>query len=295
MTTYNQQNPFLNNDVYTACNQARVYYLDMVQRKQQFGGTPINSLEASLQKHRANLDMYREESLRAAFAGHIHSASTQLTYIVMEWGLYKAHQDLIDANGAYLDAADPDTANDFDLAVEHKVVFWATELLNKWGEGDHQRKTDLGNLQMQRQAELFGGYQQVIQSQGSALNQAHQHNKQYADAALHGAQQAQQGAQWMMQGVQAMHQQAGQHVYWMQQGVEHIYSEVQSGMKENLKAQKATTEAIVQNLPREMEKAQAKVERKKVLTRAGCALVLILAVPAALAFAYILLTQVVLH
>jgi hypothetical protein len=270
-------NPFLTRDVSSACDQARVYYLDMLARKQMHGGTPISDLEVSQDLHRTNLDTYWEQAERAAFAGDVRSASTQFSSIVTEWGLYKAHQDLISAYGTYLDPADPDTVDDFVRAIEHKVVFLATELINTWNEGERQRKSDLGNLYMQRDEHLFGVAHQMIQDHGHALNQAHQYNQQYADVALRGAYQAQEGVRWMMQNAEAM------------------YAHVQVSLHENLNAQKATTENIVQHLPREMERAQARIQLRGCMTRGLIVILLMLACPATLTLAYFILTQVVLR
>jgi hypothetical protein len=287
----NQQNPFVTPIVSDACDQARVYYLDTLQLKQQFGGTPIDLLEESLQEHKAKLEMWREEALRAAFAGDVQSASIQLAWIVTGWSLFKADKDLINASlhGLYLDPANPDTVADFVRTMQHSVVFWATELINKWGEGDRQRKNDLDTLHMQRQAELFGGYHQMIQAQGNALNQAHQHNREYANAALNGVQQAQQGVQWMMEQAQQLNQQVSQNTYWYQQGVQGMYSHGVQVMQAAIQTQQEFTKSVEQNLPREMEKAQARVERRKILTRGIVALALIAFVALAIGLAWFLL------
>jgi hypothetical protein len=295
-------NPFLSNAVYTACDQARVPYLDLLARKQMYGGTPISDLSITLERHKANIDMSWKMAEQAAFIGDISSASTQLASIVMEWGAYKAHQDLIDTHGTYLDPADPDTVNDFVCAVDHKVVFWATALMNKLNEGERQRKSDQGLLYIQRQAALFDvqnqiiqnqgqvldkdhqynqqrqaalfdRQNQIIQNQGQALDKAHQYNQQYADVALRGSQQAQEAARSIMEHAETM------------------YADIQESMRENLNAQKVVTENIVQHLPREMARAQS----RSCLTRGLIVVLMILACPVALWVAYLILTQVVLH
>jgi hypothetical protein len=270
-------NPFLTQDVYDACGQARVYYLDMLVRKQMYGGTPISQLEAGREKHHANIDLYWETAEHSALAGDVRSASTQLCSIVKEWGLYKGNLDLIDAHGRYLDPADPDTVNDFHLAIEHKVVFWATELINTWNEGENKRKADLNNLYMQRNQHLFEVQSQIIQSQGNALDQTHRHTKQYADTALGAVHQVQQAAQSLLTGVQAL-----QH-------------EVQESMRENLKAQQAVTETLEQNRPREREQAQGRTQMRGCLTRGFIIIVLMLACPATFVLAYLILQVVVLR
>ena len=309
---YNQQNPFLTNNVHLACDQARVNYLDTLVRMQMYGGMTQMFLKTSQQKHENHLDMYRTEALRAASCGDISSASTQLAYIVTEWGLWKAFSDLIDAYGTHLDAADPDVVKDFVLAVQHGVVLWATELMNSWTEGDQKRKADQANLYLNRQTELYSGYRQIVQDQAGMLLQYDQRNQHYADAALKGAQQAQQGAQWMMGGVErinqqnlqnvvnmqqqagqniywmaqsanGLHQQAGQNIQWMAQGVQHMYNHGAQVTSEAVKTQQAVRELVEQNSP-----------VRKAIRRGGCAIALILAVPVAFVFAYLLLTHVVL-
>lgn len=283
----NQQNQFMSPEVYDACRQVHVNYLDLVQRLQQFGGVPIDRLKASQQTHVANLDMYRAEALRAASNGDIRTASNQLAHIVQEWALFKAYTNLIEMYGMYLDPADPDTKNDFNLSLQHAVAFWATELQNTWVEADLQRKQNLPNIYMERNTQLYGVYHQVTQAQESALNQSHQYNQQYAQAALDGVRQTQQNTQSMMQ-------QMSQNVYWFQLGVQGMFAHGAQVMSEALKTQKEVTKSVEQNLPREMEKAQARVERRKILTRGIVALVLIAAVPLAIGLAWFLL-RLVLH
>lgn len=288
------QNPYLTQDVYGACRQGRVWYLDTLARKQQFGGTPVDRLEASKKLHSSNLDQYRDAAFAAARAGEVRGASIQLAYMVKEWALYKAHYDLIEANGHYIDPTDPDEMNDFDRAVEPLVASWATELLNAQFEADRQRKADLTLLYGQRHVQLNEEYQRLIQRQGNALDQIHNHNRLYADAALHGVQQAQQGVQWMQQGVERMHQQAAQHLQWMQQGVQGMYSHGVNVMQASVEQQRRHTEYIQQLLPREMEHAVARAERRKLVTRGIIAIVLVAAIPLGIGLAWFLL-RLVLH
>src|SRR6266516_4681058 len=138
------QNPFLTLDVNTACNEARVLYLDTLARMQQNGGQPVDWLGRLQQKSQRNLDNYWDAALKLVFTDHVEGASTQLAFIVKEWGLYRALADLIDADArcSYLDPADTDTYNDIERAIEQHVVYLATELLNEGLRGHQQRKAE---------------------------------------------------------------------------------------------------------------------------------------------------------
>ncbi len=150
-------NPFLTLDVNTACNEARVLYLDTLARMQQNGGQPVDWLERLKQQSQRNLDNYWDAVLKLVYADHSQGASTQLAFIVKEWGLYRALADLIyaDANCSYLDPADPDTYNDIQRAIEHQVVYLATELLTAWLDGSQQRKADQLRLQQDWQSVAY--------------------------------------------------------------------------------------------------------------------------------------------
>src|SRR6266446_9466541 len=76
------QNPFLTLDVNTACDEARVLYLDTLARMQQNGGQPVDWLERLKQKSQRNLDNYWEAALKLASADHIQGAGAQLAFIV---------------------------------------------------------------------------------------------------------------------------------------------------------------------------------------------------------------------
>ena len=143
-------NPFLTLDVNTACNEARVLYLDTLARMQQNGGQHVDWLERLKQQSQSNLDNYWDVSQKLAFADHVRGASAQLAFIIKEWGLHRALADLIDADARcmYLDPADTDTYNDIQRAIEHQVVYLATELLTAWLDGSQQRKAD--HLRQQR-------------------------------------------------------------------------------------------------------------------------------------------------
>ena len=301
MTNFNvnsQQNPFLNNStVSAACHQARVNYLDTIQVLQQFGGTPVDHLDALKGTTLTKLNEYKEEALRAARNSDFYTANSQLATIIEEWGLYKAYYDLIEAVACrvYLDASDPDTQNNFDRTLQHLLVLWTSELQNTRTEAYQQHKSDQANIYHERVERLYSGYNQMIQQQGNALNQAHEYNQSYMNAALDGAWQAQQGVRWMMERSEQMHRQAGENVNWMGEMVQKVHSDVQASLQENLKAQKNATKSIEQNLPREMEKAQFRGQMRGCFTRGCMAILFILAGPVAIGLAYLLLTHVVLH
>src|SRR5215471_15055308 len=146
-------NPFLTLDVTTACCEARVLYLDTLARMQQYGGQPVDWLERLKQQSQRNLDKYWDAALKLAYADHVQGASAQLAFIIKEWGLYRAFADLIDAdaNCCYLDPVDPDTYNDIRRAIEHQVIYLATELLTAWLGGSQQRKADHLRQQQEQQ------------------------------------------------------------------------------------------------------------------------------------------------
>ena len=206
-------NPFLTFDVNTACGEARVLYLDTLARMQQNGGQPVDWLEAMKQKSRSNLDNYWDAALKLACADHIQGASIQLAFIVREWGLYRALSDLIDADArcTYLDPADPDTYNDIQRAIEHQVVYLATELLTAWLNGSQQRKAEALRQQQDWQSVAYQQVQQtmqhqttwhdtafrMLQEQRTAWQNGHQVAQQWSNVALNGVEQAQRGVQQM--------------------------------------------------------------------------------------------------
>jgi hypothetical protein len=206
-------NPFLTLDVNTACGEARVFYLDTLARMQQNGGQPIDWLERLKQQSQRNLDNYWDAALKLAFADHVLGASAQLAYVVKEWGVYRAFADLIDADArcSYLDPADPDTYNDIQRAIEHQVVYLATELLTAWLDGKQQRKADQLRQQqdwqgvayqqvqqhLQRQTAWHDAAIQMLQEQRTAWQTGHQVAQQWSNVALCGVEQAQRGVQQM--------------------------------------------------------------------------------------------------
>jgi hypothetical protein len=207
------QNPFLTLDVNAACDEARVLYLDTLARMQQNGGQPVDWLECLKQRSQRNLDNFWDAALKLACTDHFQGASTQLAFIVKEWGLYRALSDLIDADTScsYLDPADTDTYNDIERAIEQHVVYLATELLNEWLRGHQQRKADaLWQQQdwqnvafqqvqqhMQHQTAWHDAAFQMLQEQRTTWQTGHQVSQQWSDVALRGVAQAQQGVQQM--------------------------------------------------------------------------------------------------
>ena len=206
-------NPFVTLDVNAACNEARVLYLDTLARMQQNGGQPVDWLERLRQQSQRNLDKYWDAALKLACADHVQGASAQLAFIVKEWGLYRALADLIDADAKcmYLDPADPDTYNDIQRAIEHQVVYLATELLTAWLDGSQQRQADQLRQQqdwqsvayqqvqqnMQRQTTWQDAAFQMLQEQRTAWQTGHQVAQQWSNVALNGVEQAQRGVQQM--------------------------------------------------------------------------------------------------
>jgi hypothetical protein len=206
-------NPFLTLDVNTACDEARVLYLDTLARMQQNGGQPVDWLERLKQQSQSNLDNYWDAALKLAYADHIQGASVQFAFIVKEWGLYRALTDLIDADAScsYLDPSDPDTYNDIQRAIEHQVVYLATELLTAWLDGSQQRKAEALRQQqdwqgvayqevqqhLQRQTAWHDAAFQMLQEQRTAWQNGHQVAQQWSNVALNGVEQAQRGVQQM--------------------------------------------------------------------------------------------------
>jgi len=206
-------NPFLTFEVNTACGEARVLYLDSLARMQQHGGQPVDWLERLQQQSQRNLDNYWDAALKLACADHVQGASAQLAFIMKEWGLYRAFADLIDADARrmYLDSADPDTYNDIQRAIEHQVVFLATELLTAWLDGNQQRKADqlrqeqdwqsVAYKQVQQHLQRQTAWQdvafQMLQEQRNAWQTGHQVAQQWSNVALCGVEQAQRGVQQM--------------------------------------------------------------------------------------------------
>jgi hypothetical protein len=206
-------NPFLTLDVTTACGVARVLYLDTLARMQQNGGQPIDWLERLRQQSQKNLDNYWDAALKLAYTDHVQGASAQFALIIKEWGLYRAFADLIDADAGrmYLDPADPDTYNDIQRAIEHQVVYLATELLTAWLEGNEQRKADQLRQEQDWKGVAFQQVQQHLQrqtawqdvafqmlgEQRTAWQTGHQVAQQWSNVALGGVEQAQRGVQQM--------------------------------------------------------------------------------------------------
>jgi hypothetical protein len=206
-------NPFLTLEVNAASDEARVLYLDTLARMQQNGGQPADWLERLKLQSQSNLDNYWDASQKLSFADHVQGASVQLAFTVKEWGLYRALSDLIEADARciYLDPADPDTYNDIQRAIEHQVVYLATELLNEWLSGHQQRESEALRQQQDWQGVAFQQVQQhlqhqtawhdaafqMLQEQRNAWQTGHQVAQQWSDVALSSVEQAQRGVQQM--------------------------------------------------------------------------------------------------
>jgi hypothetical protein len=277
-------NPFLTSTVHDASDEARTLYLDTLARMQLNGGQPVDRLEVLKQQAESNLDRFWDAALKAASQGHMQGASTQFAFVVMEWGVYKALADLIDTSWMYLDPADPDIRDDIQRAVQHKVVFLSTELLNEQLRGEEKRRQDGQTVafqhmvqQLQHQTQWHTVALTTFQEMRTTWQQFHTLNNQYAQTALNGVQQAQQG------------------VYWAQQGVEHMYQFVLGTQSNMVDAMQTFRDHMQQNLPEAVEQAQQRAEVRKWSTRGVIFLVAVLGVPAALWLAYQILIHVVLH
>jgi hypothetical protein len=270
-------NPFLTKAVDDACNDAVALYLDLLDRKQIHGGTPLNVLSDSKAYHEANLNQAWEAACNSATLGDIQSATLQFVAIIKQWALFKAYLDLIDNYAGYLDPADPDIENDFILVLEAKVAYLATELVNKRTEGAQERRNNQANVYLDRQQRLYGVYDQMSQRLGQALDQAHGYNIRYAEKALEGSEQAQETARSFMD-------KAGE-----------MYGDVQESMQAGLELQRATIQHVEQHLPREMERAQARAQRKSCLTQGCIVLVLVFAGLMTFPLAFLILQHIVLH
>src|SRR5260370_42464864 len=75
------QNPFLTLDVTTACDQARVLYLDTLARMQQNGGQPVDWLARLKQKRQRNLEKYWDAALKLALTNQRQGAKNPLRFI----------------------------------------------------------------------------------------------------------------------------------------------------------------------------------------------------------------------
>jgi len=209
----NAINPFFTSEVNEACDDARVLYLDTLARMQLGGGQPVDWLERMQQQSQRSLDQYWDAAFSLALADHVQGVSDQLAVIVKEWGLYRAFSDLIDADaeGRYLDPADPDTYDDIQRAIGHKVVYLTTELLNEWLRGDQLRQADQFKQQHDWQNTAYQQVQQnmqhqtawqevafqMLQEQRTSWQTGHKVAQDWSGVALRGAQQAQEGVQHM--------------------------------------------------------------------------------------------------
>ncbi len=76
-------NPFLTHVLNTACDEARVIYLDTLARMQQNGGQPVDWLERLKQQSQRNLDNYWDAALKLAYTDHVQGANAQFALIIL--------------------------------------------------------------------------------------------------------------------------------------------------------------------------------------------------------------------
>ncbi len=271
-------NPFLTLVVNTACDEARVLYLDTLARMQQNGGQPVDWLERLKQQSRSNLDNYWDAALKLACADHIQGAGTQLAFIVKEWGLYRALADLIDAEARciYLDPADPDTYNDIQRAIEHQVVYLATELLTAWLDGSQQRKADQLRQQRDWQSVAFQQMQQTMQRQTAWHDVTFQMLQEQRNAWQGGQQTAQQWSNVAMNGVEQA-----------QRGVQQMYT-FAATVQSNVAGMLAGTEERQYMI---VEEAVDRANGKRVRSRLTVVLIMAVSVPLLFWLAYFLITH----
>lgn len=278
----NAINPFLTPDVNNAGDEARVLYLDTLARMQQGGGQDVSWLERLAQQCHKKLDEYWDAALNLVFADQVREVSPQLAVIVKEWGLYRALSDLIDADaeGKYLDPADPDTYNDIQRAIGHQVVYLTTELLNEWLRGDRLRKADQLEQQQDWQNTAYQQVQQnmrhqtawqeaafqMLQEQRTAWQTGHTVAHDWSDVALRGAKQA-------------------------QDGVKHMYDFAAETQSNVVGMQQALQHHLEQNLPESMREAVREEARSRRRGRLTVILVGVVAFAALYGLAYLLVTH----
>ena len=242
-------NPFLTTDVEAARDEARVLYLDTLARMQSGGGHSVQWLEHLAQQSQQRLDLSWDAALKLATVDDIEGASAQLAWIVKEWSLYRAAVDLIAAaaHGKYLDPADPDTYGDIQHALGHQVAYLTTELLNEWHRGREQRKAEAIRAQHDWQSVAFQQVQQTMSHQKDWQSEAvgmfkemradwqivQDTNLRYADKALEGVKQAQQGVQHMYDfAVATQGNVVGMHVAFQQHLEQRLPEEIREAARE---------------------------------------------------------------
>jgi hypothetical protein len=240
------QNLFLTPSVLDACNDAGIYYIDVLVR-QRWGMQPVDWLRRMMDQHRNNLDSYWQVALASATAGNVQDGSHLLACIIREWGIYTAFKDLVDADaqGVDLDPMDPyvraDLQRDFQMELNHRVTSLVTELTNAWSTGRAEREKKEQNELVQGYTNLHGMVMQMVQVQETNLQAAHRANKQYADAALQGIEQA-------------------------RQSVVHMYDFVVSTQSNVVGMQQAFQDHLQQNLPSYINDAN----QKRTFNTLGC-------------------------
>jgi len=280
-------NPFLTFAVEQAWTQARVSYLDTLARMQQRSAPVVEQLEAQQQQIQATLDHSWDAARRMAFTGQREEASRLLATLVMEWGVYRALLDVIEARQGrrYLDPADPDTANDIQMALVYKVALLSAELLSEQLAGEQQRTAEQAKLQQDWQQVAFTQVQQTMQSQvdwhtaalgtfqelRGSWQAAQVTNQQYAQTALDGVQQAQQSA------------------LYLNSNAQQLFTYATQTQQSAIGMQEAFQQQMEQQLPEYVAEAAHRAESRRRLTRSMVALVIILAIPVALVLAYAIL------
>src|SRR5713226_4589294 len=281
-TMMSMSNPFLTFAVDQACNQARVSYLDTLARMQQGSAPAVEQLEAQQQQHMTTLDHSWDAARKLAFTGQTEEASRLLATLVMEWGVYRALLDVIEARQRrrYLDPADPDTYRDIQMALEHKVALLSAQLLSEQLAGEQQRAAEQAQQQvaftqvqqtMQHQVDWHGVALGAFQEMRSSWQAAQASNQQYATTALDGVYQAQQSA---------LH---------LNNNAAQLFSYATQTQQSAIGMQEAFQQQMEQQLPEYVEAAAHRAESKRRLTRSMVALVVILAIPVALVLAYVIL------
>lgn len=238
-------NPFLTNDVRSACDDATRLHMDalyqLITRSQ-----PLDWLVRMQQQSQNILDASWKTALDSSTAGNILGAAGLMVVILKEWASYTAFQHIIDADahGIFIDLWNGVTYDairqDFCQTVDRKMVTLITELHNAWFAGEVQRKQDGQQTLIHEYTALHGITMGVIERRDASLQQAHQTNQQYAATAFEGVKQAQQS------------------VFWMQEGVQHMYDFVLGTQSNMVGGMQALQGHLEENMPSYISEAHRK-------------------------------------